>query len=193
VAGFLNELGLPRPHVAGNSLGGWIALELAKRGRVRSATALSPAGFHNRLEGAFQRRSLMLAVRASRLAAPHAERIFARPRLRKLAFLQLAAHPERIPPAELVATVRDLARAAWFDETLVAINDGGRFTGGGQITAPTTIAWGQHDRLLLPHQARRAARAIPHARIVTLWGCGHVPSHDDPAQVAELLLRASAD
>ncbi len=43
VAEFLDELGLERPHVAGNSLGGWLALELAKRDRVASATALSPA------------------------------------------------------------------------------------------------------------------------------------------------------
>ena len=42
-----SELGLERPHVAGNSLGGLIALELAARGAVRSATALSPAGFWN--------------------------------------------------------------------------------------------------------------------------------------------------
>ena len=50
VGEFLDELGLDRPHVAGNSLGGWIALELAKLGRVRSATAHSPAGFWNRSE-----------------------------------------------------------------------------------------------------------------------------------------------
>ena len=43
----VGELGLERPHVAGNSLGGLIALELAARGSVRSATALSPAGFWN--------------------------------------------------------------------------------------------------------------------------------------------------
>jgi len=45
VAEFLDGLGVQQPHVTGNSLGGWIALELAKQGRVRSATGLSPAGF----------------------------------------------------------------------------------------------------------------------------------------------------
>ena len=42
---FLAASGLERPHVAGNSLGGVVALELARRGVVASATALSPAGF----------------------------------------------------------------------------------------------------------------------------------------------------
>src|SRR5689334_8577002 len=41
----LDELGLDRPHLAGNSLGGWIALELARRGRARTVCALCPAGF----------------------------------------------------------------------------------------------------------------------------------------------------
>lgn len=38
-------LGIERPHVAGNSLGGLLALEMADSGHARSVTALSPAGF----------------------------------------------------------------------------------------------------------------------------------------------------
>src|SRR5947209_20179554 len=55
VSEFLDEIGLERPHAAGNSMGGRIALELAKQGRVRSVTALSPSGFHSEREAAFQR------------------------------------------------------------------------------------------------------------------------------------------
>jgi pimeloyl-ACP methyl ester carboxylesterase len=56
VVELLDELSLERPHVAGNSLGGWLALELAKRGRASSVTALSPAGFfRNRFEREFTR------------------------------------------------------------------------------------------------------------------------------------------
>jgi len=54
-----------------------------------------------------------------------------------------------------------------------------------------TIAWGTKDRLLLPRQARRAARSIPGARLVMLSGCGHVPTYDDPEQVARVLLDGS--
>src|SRR5665213_2781613 len=63
---FLSELGIERPHVAGNSMGGLIALEMARRRTVRSATALSPAGFANRWETSLARTSLRLGVRLAR-------------------------------------------------------------------------------------------------------------------------------
>ena len=80
-----------------------------------------------------------------------------------------------------------LARAPWFDATLPAITSA-RFSGGELIEAPVTIAWGEHDHLLLARQAPRAVRAVPGARLVMLRGCGHVPTHDDPEQVARVLL-----
>jgi pimeloyl-ACP methyl ester carboxylesterase len=55
---FFVELGLERPHVAGNSMGGAIALELARRRAVRSACAFSPAGFWTPAERRFCQLSL---------------------------------------------------------------------------------------------------------------------------------------
>jgi pimeloyl-ACP methyl ester carboxylesterase len=191
VADFIDELGLERPHVAGNSLGGWISLELAGQGRVRSATALSPSGFQNRPEAAFARGSLWLAVRAARLIGARARGLAASPRRRKLAFGQLVARPERISADDLAASVRALAQAPWFDEVLARIGTE-RFTGGDRITVPVTVAWGEHDRLLLPRQSLRAGRAIPSAKLITLTGCGHVPTYDDPEQVARILLDGSS-
>jgi pimeloyl-ACP methyl ester carboxylesterase len=190
VSEFLDELELERPDAAGFSLGGWISLELAKRGRVRSVTALSPAGFHTDREGAFQRASLWASVRAARILAPHADRLFASGLGRTLALGQLVAHPARMPPADAAEGMRALASAPWFDETLIAITSD-RFRDGKLIDVPVTIAWAEHDRLLLPRQAPRAARAIPGARPITLYGCGHVPTYDDPEQVARVLLEGS--
>ena len=45
VSATLDALGVQRPHVAGNSLGAWVALELARAGGARSVTAIAPAGF----------------------------------------------------------------------------------------------------------------------------------------------------
>jgi pimeloyl-ACP methyl ester carboxylesterase len=191
VAGFLDELGVERPHVAGNSLGGWISLELARRGRVASATGLSPAGFHNRAEALYQYTSFRILIRTTRLAAPRAEKILSRPGVRKLAYGQLVAHPLRLPLADVGPTARALANAPWFDDTLKAIN-AEHFSGGETISIPVTIAWGEHDCVLLPRQAKRAARAVPSARLLTLTGCGHVPMTDDPEQVARVLLEGSA-
>ena len=191
VTDFLERLGVQRPHVAGNSLGGWISLELAKRGRVASATALSPAGFHNGLEAVYQQTSFRILIAITRLIATNAEQILSRPRLRQLAFAQLVAHPLKLPREEIGPSVRALANAPWFDDTLRAINEE-HFTGGAAISAPVTIAWGEYDRVLLPRQASRAARAIPSARMLTLSGCGHVPMTDDPEQVARVILEGSS-
>src|SRR3954449_2050693 len=65
------DLGVERPHVAGNSLGGYLALELAARGSARSAVALSPAGFpRSYRDQVFLHRSLRMSVAAGRRAAP---------------------------------------------------------------------------------------------------------------------------
>jgi pimeloyl-ACP methyl ester carboxylesterase len=192
VGEFLDEIGIERPHVAGNSLGGWISLEFAKSGRVRSSTALSPAGFHNAIEAPYQHATLWMAVRGARLIDSRAEALVARPRFRRLALGQFAEQPERISPPAAVDTIRALARAPWFDQTLPAITRE-QFSNGSGISVPVTIAWGERDRLLLPHQAARAGRAIPTARVLTLRGCGHVPTYDDPEQVAGVLLDGSND
>jgi pimeloyl-ACP methyl ester carboxylesterase len=192
VGDFLDELGVQRPHVAGNSLGGLIALELAKRGRTRSATGLSPAGFHTRGEARFERISLAASVRMARLLSPYAESLLSTGFSRTLMFTQLVGRPWRIPASQAVDSLRDLAGAPWFDDTLEALA-AERFSGGAQIDVPVTVAWGVRDHLLLPRQAARAEGEIPGARRVMLDGCGHVPTWDDPAQVAEVLLAGSSN
>jgi pimeloyl-ACP methyl ester carboxylesterase len=188
---FLGALGIERPHVAGNSLGGLIAIELAKRGAVRSVTALSPGGFYNWPESVYARVSLQLTMRSARRFAPRAERLLSRPGLRRLFLNQTFAHPERVPTRDAVETVRAFAAAPWFEETLIAVRRE-HFAEGERIEVPVTIAWGEKDRLLPPRQAQRAAQQIPRAKLVTLTDCGHVPMYDDPEQVARVLLEGSA-
>ena len=191
VLNFLDELGIDRPHVAGNSLGGQIALELARTGRIRSANALSPAGFHEGAEARFQKLSLEFMLHATRLLAPVADTVAATPLGRRLLFSQMAAHPERMSAVDAADNVRGVAGSRWFEPTLEAML-AEPFSGGEEITVPVTIAWGEKDHLLLPRQAARAARQIPAARSITLTDCGHVPTYDDPDQVADVLLAGSA-
>ena len=167
-------------------------MHLARRGLVRSATALSPAGFANRPETVLARSSLWLTARAARRLAPHADTVLASRAGRALVLGQVVAHPTRVSPQDAAASVRALADAPWFDDTLRALSHAS-YPGGEAIDVPVTIAWGEKDRLLLPRQAARAARAIPSARIVTLGGCGHVPTYDDPPQVTRVLLDGGAD
>jgi pimeloyl-ACP methyl ester carboxylesterase len=187
----VNELGVERPHVAGNSLGGLIAFELARRGQVRSANGISPAGFASGPEAAMAQGSLWAGVRLARRIGPAGDRLLRSRPARIAAIGQLVGHPTRMPAADAAANLRALAAAPWFDATLPTLR-AGDFRGGEDITVPVTIAWGDKDRVLLPRQALRAARLIPRARMVTLRDCGHVPTFDDPEQVARVILEASA-
>jgi len=191
VSEFLGQLGVERPHVAGNSMGGLMALEMAGRGLVRSATALSPAGFASRTEMTYGRASLWLSVRLARRLSRHADALFATAAGRRLGLSLFVAHPERLTAAEAAENTRALAGAPWFDETLRALR-AYQFPEEEEIAVPVTVAWGAKDRLLVPRQARRAAAAIPRARVLLLKGCGHVPTWDDPEQVAQVVLDGAA-
>ncbi len=190
VAEFLDQQGIECPHVAGNSLGGWISLELAKQGRVASATPLSPAGFHQGSEGTYQRWALKMTVTGARLVASRADGLLASPARRATMLGLLVGKPRQVPALDAAQATRALAGAEWFDDTLDAlINE--RFSYGERIKAPVTIAWGSRDHLLLPRQAPRARREIPGSRLIMLEGCGHVPTWDDPDHVARVILEGS--
>jgi pimeloyl-ACP methyl ester carboxylesterase len=187
VAAFADELGLDRPRVAGNSMGGGIALALGARGRVASVCAISPIGFANDREGMYARGLLAGTRVLARGAAPIAPAIAGNPALRALLCAHVAAKPWRIPPDDAVLWTRVYAEAAGFWPLLRSAPDW-TFE---PPTCPTTVAWGDRDRLLIySRQAPRARRMLPAARHVTLAGCGHLPTWDDPEAVARVILEA---
>lgn len=191
VEAFVRDLGLERPAAAGNSLGAGIALELARRDAVRAAVALSPVGFWTAREQAFADRSLLMTARLARAIAPIAGALMRPLPLRSALLWQNFRRARRRPPAVAAEDVRRLATAPGFEPTLRALRSY-RFRDGHELRVPVTIAWAEHDRLLLPRQARRARAALPQARHVLLRGCGHVPMTDDPEQVARVVLEGTA-
>jgi len=186
------ELGIARPHVAGNSLGGGIALELARMGAVSSATALSPIGFWSPAEARYGRAMLRVTHFASTgRVGERMQRIVRSPLGRQATIGLMYAHPARREADEAVQDLVQLARAPGWEATLPVSREY-VFHDGDELRAPVTIGWGTRDRLLIPRQAERARAALPRARHVPLPGCGHIPMSDDPEGVAALLLAGSA-
>jgi pimeloyl-ACP methyl ester carboxylesterase len=184
---FFAELGLTRPHVAGNSMGGAIALELARRRAVASVTALSPAGFWTAPERRFCQLSLAALASTPKAFRPALERA-ARTRAGRIAlFSQTFGYPARLPAEEAVGTLRDAWASPAFAGALRAF-DSYSFRRGEELRqTPVTIAWGKRDRLL-PYrlQAPRARAMMPWATHLTL-GTGHGPYYDDPPAVAAVI------
>ena len=189
---FFSAQGLERPHVAGNSMGGAIALELARRGAIASVTAISPAGFWTDRERRFCQLSLVGLAQTPNAARPPLEAL-ARTSAGRLALLwQTFAHPARVPGEVVVQTLRAAWAAPAFAGALAAFEDYS-FSDGPQLAAtPVMIAWGIHDRLLpFRTQATRARALLPSATHLAL-GVGHVPFYDDPAVVAETIRRGAS-
>jgi pimeloyl-ACP methyl ester carboxylesterase len=187
---FFDDLGLDRPHVAGNSLGGALALVAGARGRAASVTGLSPAGFwskpwqHGYAKAVFM--SAQVAGAALRPLVPALARSTPGRGLIEGAFV---SRPGQLTAEQTVADTLAFLRAR---EAVAAIlANGVSFTEAVPASVPVTIAWGAKDRLLPPGQASVAKRRVPHARFVPLPGCGHVPMTDDPGLIATVLLEGS--
>jgi pimeloyl-ACP methyl ester carboxylesterase len=187
VAHFFGELGLELPHVAGNSMGGAIALELARVGAVASATAVSPAGFWTARERVFCQQSLQLSRKVLSVLDPALPMLLRSPVGRMSLLGQLVAKPWRMDGEAALDHMALLATAPAFDPCCAAFADY-TFRDAEELRGiPVTIAWGDHDRLLLTRQRDRARKVMPWARHIALPGCGHAPFSDDPALLASVI------
>ncbi|QBS44839.1 alpha/beta hydrolase [Nocardia sp. CS682] len=181
-----------KPHLAGNSLGGYLALELACRGMAESVTALSPAGFalgaldHRRSVAMFT--ALRTAVRL--MTADRVSAALVRAPLRAILLAAFYARGWKADPVTAAIDVRSLLDNAVIDRATSAPVP--RFTDPATVDCPITIAWGRRDLILPVYQVRQARKLFPQATMLTLPGLGHVPMPDDPALIGAVLLAGSS-
>jgi pimeloyl-ACP methyl ester carboxylesterase len=186
VADTLTQLGVGAAHIVGNSLGGWVALELAALRPTRSLTAVSPAGLWRRYTPLYCR----LSLRASRLMTRSLGgplRFAVRWRIgRAIVFGQMTGRPSRMTVEQARTAITALGTSSGFRAALHATLHR-RYLASGQIRVPVTVAFGTRDRVLLKRQSRHLDQLPRHADVVQLPGVGHVPMSDDPEAVAGVI------
>ena len=190
----MDAAGFETAHLVGNSLGGWIVLELAARGRARTVTALAPAGGWDKGNPwAYATLvNFMITRRFLQLAGDHAPPMAARPGLRKLLLGMLVSDPVAVPAPLAAALIRG-ARDCPALLPLLAETRRDGYPDLDEIDCPTQIAWGSKDMILPPtHLSKRFRTMVPQADWVEIPGAGHLPQIDHPQHVAELVLDLSA-
>ena len=177
--------GIDRPHVAGNSLGAWVGLELGRMGGARSVTCLSPAGLwrapigpRSTVAREWARRLRPLVVAGLRIGA-----------VRRRALTTLCARPGNIPAAAGRELTLGWIDADGYDGANKAMREHVFEPAGYPAEVPVTIAWAELDRLVGP--PRPECRPAG-ARFLVMPDVGHLPMWDDPVLVARTILDGTA-
>ena len=186
VLDFTGSLGLgARPAIAGISLGGWVAIECARHGGASSAVGICPAGFWR--EPLAPRRNT--AYRTTRLLRPLAPLLLRSRGIRMRALAGNIHHPDRVPLADAIALVRGYGGAADYPRASAHMRAG--VAGDlSDVDVPVTLAWAEFDTLVRSKPLKEGVLP-PGVRQVTLPGCGHVPTWDDPELVARVILEGT--
>ena len=181
----MGRAGFDTAHLAGNSLGGWISLELARRGRARTVTAISPAGLQHAREknwGAGVLRGMRWA--AQNLPAPAA--LLRNPVARTLLAGPTSARAWNYDADQLMEESELFASCEGFEATLPHTLHA-QPRGLTELDVPVLILWGTLDVVLIPRQGRRFERLIPGCELRYIPGIGHTPMSDAPDLLAEAI------
>ena len=190
---FIDDQGLDGVATAGQSMGGRIVLELARRGIGGDTVSLAPGGFWTERELAafgYTLRPSIALVRALRGALPA---LLSNPVSRTALLAQLSAHPWSLTRQTVLPDLLGLADAPATDAAMDALTKGPKQKGAPIGTAPgrVTIGWGRRDLVTVPRQAHRAAAAFPGATLHWFPRCGHFPQWDAPNEAVELILAST--
>jgi pimeloyl-ACP methyl ester carboxylesterase len=180
----IDDAGFELAQIAGNSLGGFVALQLAARGRASRVVAFAPAGGWDTHPDVFALQREMHD--ALKRAAPYVDAGLDR----RAATRYTAVNYEHIP-GELLAH-QTLGAAACDAPRMLAYAERAQWRiEAERIACPVRIVWGTEDRLLpWPESAARYRRLLPHADWIALDGVGHCPQLDVPLETAQLILGA---
>jgi pimeloyl-ACP methyl ester carboxylesterase len=184
----LDQLGLERVHLVGNSMGGWMALDIARAARALSVFAISPAGMWEPPQPGERRPAaakLRRALKAGRATRPALQLVYRSPSARQYGFRNVVAHGRRLSPQRALTLTDDMLGCEIADDMLATDE---YLMPLDPPPCPITIAWAELDRIFPERVFGPLARErVPGARYTTLPGVGHVPMLDDPELVADAI------
>lgn len=189
----LEELGISAACIVGNSMGGFIAAELAIRfpERVERLVLVSAAGLsveelrNDRAQAVLEQLDFLISAYAGWFASK-SELVARRERLRRVAFSFVAAYPEKLP-APLMAENLQGSGKPGFVHAVAAMTTYPIRERLPEIACPTLIVWGARDHLVPVKDAHEFARLIPDSRVVVYEDTGHVPMLERPVAFNALL------
>ena len=188
--GFLDEQDLQQPHLVGHSMGGFVAIELARRGRAKTVCALSPGGFWSSGDGLRKRTMAKVTSGAgmARLSRPIAGFALRSATIRRLWFRGSAAeHGDSITAQRAAEFIDDYLGCTVCNEILST--DEEQIAPLDPLPCPITVAWSEKDAMFpVASYGPNARERLPHATFIILEDVGHVPMMDDPALVARTIL-----
>jgi pimeloyl-ACP methyl ester carboxylesterase len=192
----LGELGIDAAVLVGNSMGGFIAAELAIAfpQRVERLVLVSAAGISTtaqaqpgtvRVVPALRRLERVLAMSGAWVAS-RSDTVARRARLREALLNVVVRHPDRLPPALAAEQLRGAGKPG-FLQGLQAVLDYDIRERLPEIACPTLIVWGDGDRLITVRDADVFAELIPNSRKVVFADTGHMAMLERPAEFNALL------
>jgi pimeloyl-ACP methyl ester carboxylesterase len=187
----MDEAGFETAHLVGSSLGGYLALQLAARGRADRVVAIAPAGGWARSDHSY--RALLILQRRlhqqASAAAPLADSILATREGRRRATQLVTRNFEHIPVALLAHQLLGVAACNSADAMIEYGLQAEWTLDASAITCPVRVIWGSADELLpWPRAAARYRHEwLPNADWVLLDDVGHYPQLDVPLETAELI------
>jgi pimeloyl-ACP methyl ester carboxylesterase len=187
----MDELGWETAHVVGNSLGGWVAFELERRGRARTLTGIAPAGGWPQHAATKYETVLKFllggpALIAARLIGP---RILDLPFVRRIATLPVSGPADGPSHPDLVALVDDATHCTAYVQLLVKTLRLPGLLELAKVNVPTHLVLCEKDRVFpTPRGNRYFIDNLPRdAKVTRLPGLGHIPMLEAPGVVTELI------
>lgn len=188
----MDALGWDTAHIVGNSLGGWVAFELERRGRARTLTGIAPAGGWSqftpaKFEIVFKFVAGLPVYLGAKVLGPRALRL---PFVRQLAYVPVSAEAAGLSDEDLLVIIDDVTHCPAYYQLLVKslLLPGLREL--ADADAPIHLVICEKDRVL-PHPrfTRHFTTHLPNsAQITHLDGVGHIPMFEAPQRIADVIV-----